>query len=203
MPPMPVAITTPSRSPSTSGVPASAHASRGATSGNGPVRSWRLISTRGRPSDGSPATGAAMCTGSVSTQSSVSVRTPDLPASRPCQKLGTSPPTGVVAPSPVTTTRWESVWGAFMRSGARLLDVRHGVADRAQALHVVVGDADAELLLGVDDDGHHRQRVDVEVVGERLLGLDVARGDARLLVHDLGETLEDLLLASGHGPLAP
>src|SRR5215203_2973231 len=39
------------------------------------------------------------------------------------------------------------------------------VVDRREVLDLVVGDLDAELLLGVDDDGHHRQRVDVEVVG--------------------------------------
>jgi len=47
---------------------------------------------------------AAIRTASGAAQSSVSTRTPDLPASRFSQKDGTSPPSGVVAPSPVTTT---------------------------------------------------------------------------------------------------
>jgi hypothetical protein len=48
-------------------------------------------------------------------------------------------------------------------------------------------------LLGVDDDRHHRQRVDVEVVGEDLSRSTSAGVDAGLLVDDLGEALEDLL----------
>src|SRR5829696_3544610 len=223
---MPDAITTPLRSGSTSGAPACAQASRAATRANCPDRSIRLVCGTVSTSPGSTATGAAMCTGSMSTQSSVSTFTPDVPASRADQVDATSPPTGVVAPSPVTTTRWSSVsavsvmrasslfpcggaagvvarrvrpvaWSCC-RSGAGLLDVGDGVAHGRETLDVVVGDAHAELLLGVDHDGHHRQRVDVQVVGERLVRLDVAGGDAGLLVDDLGETLEDLLLASGH-----
>jgi hypothetical protein len=53
-----------------------------------------------------------------------------------------------------------------------------------------------KLLLGVDDDRHHREGVDVEVIGEGLVELDVASVEAGLLVDDLGETLEDLLLAA-------
>ncbi len=106
---MPDAMTTPMRSGSSSGAPASAHASRAAMIANWPDRSDRLISGRGRTSDGSTATGAAMCTGSMSTQSSVRTFTPDWPASMAAQVDATSPPSGVVAPRPVTTTRWESV----------------------------------------------------------------------------------------------
>ena len=106
---MPEAITTPIRSGSTSGAPASAQASRAAMIANWPDRSDRLISGRGSTSDGSTATGAAMCTGSRSTQSSVRIFTPDWPASMADQVDATSPPSGVVAPRPVTTTRWESV----------------------------------------------------------------------------------------------
>src|SRR5688572_11027838 len=201
---MPDAITTPLRSGSISGEPASAHASRAAIRANCPERSIRLICGTGRTSDGSTATGAAMCTGSISTQSAVRTSTPDWPASMADQVDATSPPSGVVAPSPVTTTRWESLSReSVIGSSTRLLDVAHRVADRRQALDVVVGDAHPELFLGVDHDGHHRQRVDVEIVGEGLLGLHVAGGDAGLLVDDLGETLEDLLLALGHSACAP
>src|SRR5215207_1341411 len=210
---MPDAITTPLRSGSTSGAPACAQASRAAIRANCPDRSIRLVCGTGSTSEGSTATGAAMDTGSMSTHSSVSTLTPDRPASRPSQVEATSPPSGVVAPRPVTTTRCASVsrdsvmqvapsvssgWSAGDWLGAGLLDVGDGVADGREALDVVVGDAHAELLLRVDHDGHHRQRVDVEVVGERLVRLDVAGGDAGLLVDDLCETLEDLLLASGH-----
>src|SRR4051812_31073354 len=42
---------------------------------------------------------------SCSAHSCLRVRTPDSPASRAAQVLGASPPTGDVAPRPVTTTR--------------------------------------------------------------------------------------------------
>src|SRR5699024_8734728 len=79
------------------------------------------------------------------------------------------------------------------------LDVLDGVADGGEVLDLFVGDADVELLLGVDHDGHHRDGVDVEVVGEGLVELDVLGGDTGLLVHDLGEALEDLVLGVCHG----
>ena len=41
------------------------------------------------------------------------------------------------------------------------------------------GMRDAELLLGVDDDGHHRDGVDVQVVGEGLVELDRVSGRCR------------------------
>src|SRR5699024_10324379 len=78
------------------------------------------------------------------------------------------------------------------------LDVLDGVADGGEVLDLFVGDADVELLLGVDYDGHHRDGVDVEVVGEGLVELDVLGGDTGLLVHDLGEALEDLVLGVCH-----
>ena len=47
-------------------------------------------------------------------QSWVSCVAPDVPANRAAQVVGTSPPTGDVVPSPVTTTRWEVIrWLLF------------------------------------------------------------------------------------------
>jgi hypothetical protein len=123
---MPDAITTPIRSGSTSGAPASAQASRAEISANCPERSSRLICGTGSTSDGSTATGAAMRTGSMSTQSSVRVRTPDRPASMADQVDATSPPNGVVAPRPVTTTRWESVSRESVMQGRPLGRGRSG-----------------------------------------------------------------------------
>jgi hypothetical protein len=55
-------------------------------------------------------------------------------------------------------------------TGLRVSQVRRdegdGVAHGLEVLDLVVGDGDAELLLGIDDDRHHRDRVDVEVVRE-------------------------------------
>ena len=104
-PPMPEAITTPKRSLSTSGEPASFHASRDAMMANCSDLSNLRISTRSICSLGSIATRAAKETGSKEVHSSVSVRTPLFPASSADHVVRTSPPRGVVAPSPVTTTR--------------------------------------------------------------------------------------------------
>src|SRR6478752_8359835 len=83
-------------------------------------------------------------------------------------------------------------------SALRLGDEADRVVDGVEVLDLVVRDLHAELLLGVDDDGHHRQRVDVEVVGEGLVRLDLCRVQAGLLVDDLGQSGEDLLLTLCH-----
>src|SRR5699024_10581081 len=93
---------------------------------------------------GSTARLAAMRTGRFSAHSWVSALTPERPASMAFQVEATSPPSGVVAPSPVTTT------STSLMSVVRL-DVGGGVADGLEVLHLVVGDLHTELLLG----GHH------------------------------------------------
>jgi hypothetical protein len=92
----------------------------------------------------------------------------------------TSPPNGVVAPSPVVR-----------------LDVADRVADGLQVLHLVVGNLDAELLLGRHHDLDHGQRVDVQVVGEGLALRDVVRVDPGDLFEDFGQARGDLF-ASCH-----
>src|SRR5262245_4572156 len=106
----------------------------------------------------------------------------------------TSPPRGVVAPSPVTTTS-ERVTVSPVSSGVRG-DVRDGVADRLEVLDLVVRDLHAELLLGRHDDLDHGQRVDVEVLGERLVLGHVVGVDPGDLFEDLGEAGGDLLTAA-------
>src|SRR6476660_6577017 len=83
-------------------------------------------------------------------------------------------------------------------SGLRPADEGDGVADGLEVLDLAVRDAHAELLLGVDDDRHHREGVDVEVLGEGLVHLDGRGVETGLLVDDLGKTLEDLLLGLSH-----
>src|SRR5664280_2682217 len=251
-PPMPVPMTTPRRSGSTSGAPASAQASRAAIRPYWPAGSSRRASTLARTSKGDCLMVAAIFTGSwyVSTQSNGIRVTPDSPARTASQVSATLPPTGVVAPRPVTTMRcsvfeviggsapcvqwpvwhtrgpaytaygkWRQRVSAETRAGLAVVrrglsatthhsgnagsalctrDEAHGVADRLEVLDLVVGDAHAELLLGVDDDRHHRQRVDVEVVGEGLVELDGGGVQTGLFVDDLGETVEDLFLALRH-----
>src|SRR3954467_12794294 len=123
---MPEAIATPSRSPSTSASarPESAHASRAATSASCPDRSSRRALTRSSTSVGSTAASAAIWVLSCSAQSCLMGRTPDCPASRAAQVEGTSPPTGEVVPSPVTTTRVALIgqftsWGLAGPGGVR------------------------------------------------------------------------------------
>ena len=109
MPPMPLVTATPSRYGSTAGDPASAQASRAATSANCSYRS--ILRACGLPmtATGSTAAGAAILTGRSSTHGSVRRRTPLVPASIADQVDATSPPSGVVAPSPVTTTLTRSL----------------------------------------------------------------------------------------------
>jgi hypothetical protein len=104
MPPIPLVTATPRRSGSTSGLPASAQASRAATSASCSQRSIRRAWARGRASAGLTAAAAAMRTGSCSAHGSSMRRTPLRPASIAAQVDATSPPSGVVAPSPLTTT---------------------------------------------------------------------------------------------------
>ena len=76
------------------------------------------------------------------------------------------------------------------------------IADGAQAGQILVGDLHAVLVLGLHRDLHHRQRVDVQVVDERLLGGDLGRVDTGHLLDDLGETGDDLFLGGGHSDAA-
>jgi hypothetical protein len=67
---------------------------------------------------------------------------------------------------------------------------------RLQLGELVVGDLDAELVLGLNGDLDHGERVDVEVVDEGLVGGHVGLLDARDLLHDFGEACEDLGVVS-------
>ena len=106
-PPIPVPQDTASRSGSTSGAPASCHASRAEIRAKRLLGSRRLASTRVRFSSTTEASmGAAKSTGMpyFSDQSLVRVRAPDVPA-RAARQVASAPvPRGVTAPSPVTTT---------------------------------------------------------------------------------------------------
>jgi hypothetical protein len=79
-----------------------------------------------------------------------------------------------------------------------LLDVGDDVTDGAQTREVLVGDLHAVLVLGLHGDLHHRQRVDVQIVDERLLRGDFRRLDTGDLFDDLGETGDDFFLTGGH-----
>src|ERR1700729_50684 len=106
---MPLVTPTPSRYGSTAGDPASAQASRAATMASCSYLS--ILRACGLPmtATGSTAAGAAIFTGRASAPHSVRRRTPQVPASIADQVDATSPPSGVVAPSPVTTTLTRSL----------------------------------------------------------------------------------------------
>src|SRR5437773_1086683 len=215
IPPMPLDTTTPSRSGATSGRPASAQASRAATMASCSHRSSRRACTRSSTVAGSTAAGAAICTGRSGAQSSGSLRAPLRPASSDAQVEATSPPSGEVAPRPVTTTRgWSArtvnrslssvggnLWPARSSRYARAVHVVDDVLDRLEVLQLVVGDLHPELVLGGHRDLDHGQRVDVQVVDEALVRGDLVGGDAGDLVDDLAETGQDFFLGHGHLPV--
>src|SRR3954451_441686 len=238
-PPMPVPKTTAIRSGATpeSAAPEAAHACSAAMTATCWLRSSRRARTRSIWSAGSEASRATSCAGYSLIQSSVIRLTPDRPARRASQVVSTSPPRGVVAPSPVTTTSVADVLmtlppgtaaGAAMaeglgrsgdlagragshRRGRRrdprdsalvLLDVVHGVAHGLDVGELVVGDGDPELVLDGGGDLDHRQGVDVEVIGERLLGGRVGGRDAGDLLQDLGQTGLDVLAAHAGSSLS-
>src|SRR3954453_19951913 len=121
---MPVPTTTAIRSGSTPASPApeprpASSAARTATCW---LRSSRRARTRSICSAGSAASRATSWAGKSLIQSSVIRLTPDRPASRASQVVATSPPRGVVAPSPVTTTSVADVLMGFLlglRPGGR------------------------------------------------------------------------------------
>src|SRR3954470_4978444 len=224
---MPVPMTTATRSAGTpaSAAPESRQASSAATTATCWLRSRRRARTRSICSAGSVASRATSWAGKSLIQSSVIRLTPDVPARRASQVLATSPPRGVVAPSPVTTTSAVDVLMDFLLNGGRmaggtagpgpaagrrdpgvsalvLLDEADRVADGLDVAELVVGDGDTELVLDGGGDLDHRQRVDVEVVGERLLGGGVGRGHAGDLLQDLGQAGLDLCGAAHAGPLS-
>ena len=148
-------MTTPRRSLSTSGVPASAHASRAAIMANCSERSRRRISTRSITSLGSTATRAANFTVETSVHSSSRRRAPLLPASRAAQVDGTSPPRGVVAPRPVTTTRVLLLICIGLLCSA--YDEVNGISDGAHLCNFLIRNLYAELLFCSHNNFNHAE----------------------------------------------
>src|SRR5262245_36760146 len=192
MPPIPVAWITPPRSAGTSGLPASSHASAAEDTAKWTNRSVRRISLGSSQGLGSKSgTSPATETGRSPASKAVIARMPLRPVVSPAQNSSTPVPTGVTGPMPVTTTR------SPIRSLGRaqlLLDERHGLPDRLDALHLLFGDVDAPLLL----EGEHRldevERIGVEVLGESGIGHDLGLVDSELFGKDLADPSLDLCL---------
>src|SRR5918993_2953296 len=96
-------------------------------------------------------------------------------------------------PPPRTCERWGA---GGLRLLLVLLDVADRVADGLDVAQLVVGDRDAELVLDRGGDLDHRQRVDVQVIGEGLLRGGVGGRHTGDLLQDLGQTGLDLLGAA-------
>src|SRR5213596_3192041 len=110
---------------------------------------------------------------------------PDLPCVSADQNSSTVLPTGVSAPSPVTTTRRGStILGV-------VLDVLDGVADGRDLLGVLVRDLDVEVLLEGHDELHRVERVGSQVFDELRRGGDVVLLNPELLHDDLLHLLID------------
>src|SRR5919108_318118 len=105
--------------------------------------------------------------------------TPDLPSLSADQNSSTVLPTGVSAPSPVTTTRGIST----MRLRV-VLDVLDRVADRHDLLRILVRDLDVEILLQGHDELDGVEGVGAQVLDELRVRVDVVFFDAELLDDD-------------------
>src|SRR6266540_5207624 len=149
MPPIPVPMMTPVRSgvgnfPSS---PAWVTAWAAAPRANWANRSYRRASFLSMYSKGSNRfTSQANRTDSLDGSNLVITPAPDRPSSRLAQVESTSVPTGVTRPRPVTTTRWVKLFPNL------LMQVVHGIADRAQLFGLLVRDVDVEFFLeGYDE----------------------------------------------------
>src|ERR1700733_4595620 len=146
-----------------------------------------------------PLTPAAMSLRSFSVGNSVMKSTPDRPASRLCQKVGTSFPTGVTTPSPVTATRRRMGLGGL----EALLDLGAEVADGAQLDEVLVGDHHAELRLELAHDLHHRQRVDAAVGHGSVNPLELELGEGAVMDVEGAHAGREVAVVVLEDPVAP
>src|ERR1700690_4598442 len=107
--------------------------------------------------------------------------------------------TGVTSPIPVTTTL-RAIRDLSRAATAALLRVRldvvDGVSDSLDLLGVLVGDLDLEILFERQYQLDHRQRVGLEVFGERGFGLHLVGRYLELLDDDL---LDPVFKIFGHG----
>src|SRR5215212_2682750 len=196
IPPMPVANTTPVSSLSTaSSIPLSSQASRAEVRANWVERSSRLASLGPRLAAGSKSRhSAATLDGTGSGSTRVRGPRPDWPAQMASQYALAPTPTGVTAPSPVTTTRCKVL------PHRRLLgDHQVGrLADGLDAGDLVVGDLDAELLLEGEHDLDQVERVGVQVLLEAGVGGHLVRLHAQLRGQDVLHRLDDFLARLRH-----
>src|SRR5258706_4193617 len=124
--------------------------------------------------------------------------TPDLPARTLSQASWTAFPTGLMMPSPVTTTlrRCTVTEAPSARSGLGVrLHVVDGLLDGGDLLGVLVGNLGLELLF----ERHHQfdgiERIRAQIVDEGRFGLDLGFVHAELLGNDFFDPLFDVFHA--------
>src|SRR3990172_7790423 len=189
IPPMPVAVIARAGWAATSGLPASSQASLAAATAYWEKRAVRRTSLG---SSQSPAWKSGTSPASVTDRSDGSKcemrRMPFRPEVRPAQNSSTPVPTGVTGPIPVTTTRLATA-PLYAELGGDQVD---RLADGLHAVHLLLGDLDAPLLLEGENRLHEVERVRVQVLGEPRVGHDLRLVDRELLREDLPDPRLDL-----------
>src|SRR5712692_3420580 len=201
MPPMPEPTSTPKRAPSTvstlrpaSSTAMTAQAIAYLRKGSNFRSSFLSMYLSGSK----PRTSPAMRVGKPVVSKRVIGPIPDLPAIRAAQNSSAVFPTGVTAPTPVTTTRFISIRRApRVRPLLILFDVVDGVPDGHNLLGILVGNLEVELFL----EGHHQldgvEGVGAEVLDELRVGVDLVFFDPELLADDFLHPLFDRLRHEG------
>src|SRR5690606_35809175 len=172
---------------------------------NGANRSVRRTSFRSRYCSGSkPFTSHAKRTSKSSVTSNCVIGpAPLLPSSKAFHVVGTSLPTGVTSPTPVTTTRCphrlrvcipclrdrSTRYGRppplSLARALVLLQVTDRVADGLELLGLLIRDLDAELLLERHDQLHRIQRISAEILDEGRFGRHLLGLHPQLVDNDL------------------
>src|SRR3546814_579623 len=181
-PPMPMPMTLANRSGSTDGAPASAHASAAAASAACCERSRRFACTGGSRVAGSTAIIPAAAGGTSAASSepcSTSARIPDSPRSSASHVDGASAPSGVTAPTPVTTTSMR-VCATFARP------LLYGVQMISQLYHIQFGMPSSQTT-DAPSPADARGRATRQRIVETTARLSIERGGGELSVAEIAQ----------------
>src|SRR5512134_3724082 len=110
---------------------------------------------------------APTCTPERSASSGASRRMPERPAASDSWNCSRVMPSGETTPAPVTATRRMPEGSGLAGGGERGGDVALEVGERLDRLQVLVGHADAELLLDLEHELDEAERVDAQRVQRR------------------------------------
>src|SRR5262249_3084795 len=178
---MPVEKRTPVRAWSTAGLPASSQACFAAASAKWVARSVRLTSFGVIQGSVSKSwTSPAMRTGNDDASKDEIGLIPERPALSASHTSAAPTPTGVTAPRPVTTMRRVTLGRDPELRGDEL----DRLADRLHALHLLLGDGDAELLLEGEHRLHEVERVRIQILLEPGLRRHLVLRDRQVVGED-------------------